>query len=336
MLLNKPMMAVLTIMRSIANRLARLNWVTGAFGWFAILAPLLLAAPGYFGGTLTLGGLMMVVGGFYQVQMALRWYVDRFPALAEWRAMLARVIDYRTALQRIEMLDGVAGRIRFIEEPANGSLHLEDLCIVAPSGRVTLGDPAVTIKPGERVLIVASPKSGKTIFVKALAGLWVWGSGTIRLPKDIMFLPQLPYIPAGNLKTALAYPNSEDFCREPEARAALERARLGHLADELNVDKRWDKELSLEEKRRLNLARLLLHRPKWIVKDESISELDEESRQLALSVFAKELAGTAFISVGRHEPGHGFYQRTLTLKTKAPGIKLPLHMPEGYPALPAS
>jgi putative ATP-binding cassette transporter len=335
-LLNKPFNLVLTIMRSIANRLATLNWVTGAFGWFAILAPLLLAAPGYFGGTLSLGGLMMVVGGFYQVQQALRWYVDRFPALAEWRAMLARVIDYRTALQRVETLDGVGGRIRYIEEPAAGSLHLEDLCILTPSGRVTLGEPSVVIKPGERVLIVAPPKSGKTIFVKALAGLWVWGSGTIRLPKGVIFLPQLPYLTAGSLKTILAYPDPAATCSEPDARKALERVKLGQLADELNLDKRWDKELSLEEMRRLNLARLILQRPKWVIKDESISELDEESRQLALSVFSKELADTAFISVGRHDPGHGFYQRTLSLKTRLPGIKLPLHMADDYhTALPA-
>ncbi len=334
-LLDKPLGAVLTIMRTIASRLATLMWVTGAFGWFAILAPLILAAPGYFGGTLSLGGLMMVVGGFYQVQQALRWYVDRFPALAEWRAMLARVIDYRTALQRVETLDGVAGRIRYIEEPASGSLCLEDLCILTPGGRVTLGDPSVVIKAGERVLVVAPPKSGKTIFVKTLAGLWVWGSGTIRLPKGIMFLPQLPYLSAGSLKTVLAYPNPAETCSEPDARTALERVRLGQFADQLNVDKRWDKELSLEEKRRLNLARLLIQRPKWVIKDKSISELDEETRKLALSVFSTELADTGFISVGRHDPGHGFYKRTLNLKTRLPGIRLPLHMAEDCPALPA-
>ncbi|MFZ1108927.1 MAG: ABC transporter ATP-binding protein/permease [Rhodomicrobium sp.] len=334
-LLEKPLGAVLTIMRSIANRLATLMWVTGAYGWFAILAPLILAAPGYFGGTLTLGGLMMVVGGFYQVQQALRWYVDRFPALAEWRAMLGRVIDYRSALQRVETLDGVAGRIRYIDSPS-GALCLEDLCVVAPNGRVTLGDPSVIIKPGERVLIVAPPKSGKTIFVKALAQLWVWGSGTIRLPDGMIFLPQVPYFPAGDLKTAMAYPMTPERYSDADARKALERVKLGQLAGELDVEKRWDKELSLEEKRRLNLARLLLHRPKWVIKDESISELDEESRQLALSVFSTELADTAFISVGRHEPIHGFYQRTLTLKTRLPGIRLPMHMVENIPALPAA
>ena len=88
-------------MRRIANRLAGLTWVTGGYGWLAIIAPLLLAAPGYFGGSLTLGGLMMVVGGFYQVQSALRWFVDKFPAIAEWRAMLSRISNYRSALERL-------------------------------------------------------------------------------------------------------------------------------------------------------------------------------------------------------------------------------------------
>ena len=159
-MLNGPVDAVLTIMRSIANRLATLTWVTGGYGWLAILAPLLLAAPGYFGGTLSLGGLMMVVGAFYQVQTALRWYVDRFPALAEWRAMLARVIDYSSALERVKSLDGVASHIRYASSPS-GALILEDLCVLAPNGRVSLGEPSVTISPGERVLIVAPPKSGK-------------------------------------------------------------------------------------------------------------------------------------------------------------------------------
>ena len=111
--LNSPVAALLATMRRIANRLAALTWVTGGYGWLAILAPLLLAAPGYFGRTLSLGGLMMVVGAFYQVQQALRWYVDRFPAIAEWRAMLTRVIEYRSALAHLDTLGAEAGLIQY-------------------------------------------------------------------------------------------------------------------------------------------------------------------------------------------------------------------------------
>ncbi len=332
-MLSGPVDAVLKIMRSIANRLATLHWVTGSYGWLAILAPLLLAAPGYFGGTLSLGGLMMVVGAFYQVQTALRWYVDRFPALAEWRAMLARVIDYRTALERVKSLDGVASHIRYASSPSD-ALILEDLCVLAPNGRVSLGEPSVTISPGERVLIIAPPKSGKTTFVKALANLWIWGSGSILIPrgKRMMFVPQSPYNPAATLKAALSYPDSADEYSDADALTVLERVQLGRFAPDLGAKRRWDKELTLDEQWRLVLARVLLHRPDWVIYDESISELDDENRRIALSIFSSELAKTTVIAVGRHAPGHGFYGRTLALQTRLPGLKLPLHFEDSQPA----
>ena len=94
------------------------------------------------------------------------------------------------------------------------------------------------------------------------------------------------------MRTVLAYPNPPSAFSEADERNALERVQLRGSRMNLNVEKRWDKELSLDEQRRLNLARVLLHRPIWIIKDESISELDEESRQLVLSLFEKELAHT--------------------------------------------
>ncbi len=111
--LKEPADDLLATMRHIANRLAGLTWVTGGYGWLAIIAPLLLASPGYFGGSLTLGGLMMVVGGFYQVQTALRWYVDKFPVIAEWRAMLNRISSYRSALERLPAPGAKPTKIRY-------------------------------------------------------------------------------------------------------------------------------------------------------------------------------------------------------------------------------
>jgi len=329
-LLHHPVDIVLTIMQSIANRLAALGWVTGGYGWLALLAPLLLAAPGYFSGSLSLGGLMMVVGAFGQVQAALRWYVDRFPTIAEWRAMLARVIGYRTALQTLEEKSSKASHIRY-EESKDGSISLEGLCVFAPSGRVTLSEPVFKIAPGERVLIVAAPKSGKTTFVKALAGIWGWGKGTIRYPKGqrVAFVPDTMYFPTGTLKTALAFPRSADEIDEAQARWALERVRLGKLAADLNVEKRWEKELALDEQRRLMLANMLLYKPQWIIQDESIIELDEESLQVAASIFADELADTAVISVGRLDPGDGFYSRTVNLCTHPPTLHMPLRLENG-------
>jgi putative ATP-binding cassette transporter len=300
--------------------------VTGGYGWLAILAPLLLAAPGYFGGTLTLGGLMMVVGGFYQVQQALRWYVDRFPVIAEWRAMLTRVAGYRNALEQLETLGSDVGFITY-EKDASGSLSFDNVTVLGPHGRIELNEPHIKISPGERVLIEATPKSGKSLFVKAIAGAWHWGKGSISLPprEQTMLLPQVPYIPSGTLRAALAYPHAASAFSDDEIHKALERVKIGRVRGGIDVVNRWDKELTIDEQRRLVLGRILLHRPRWLIQDESMSELDEESRALAMSIFANELAETAVISIGRHDPSHEFYQRRYSLKTRLPGLRLPLH-----------
>jgi len=305
--LHSPIESLLSTMRHIANRLAGLTWVTGSYGWLAILAPLLLAAPGYFGGTLTLGGLMMVVGGFYQVQTALRWFVDRFPAIAEWRAMLGRVISYRTAL---EALPAKEGKIRY--ETGAPAISVENLK-VSWNGDLPLKVPNFKMEPGERVLIEATPKSGKSTFHKALAGLWNRGSGTIRMParESIIFLPQPPYLPMGTLRSALAYPDKADRFSDADVKSALERVGLSRYLPELDKEERWDKVLTLEERRRLVIGRVLLHKPKWVVQDESIYELDEESRKAALSIFDLELKQTAVLSIGRRHLEGTFYKRVL-------------------------
>ncbi len=312
--LEGPVNDLLATMRHIANRLAGLTWVTGGYGWLAIIAPLLLAAPGYFGGSLTLGGLMMVVGGFYQVQTALRWYVDRFPAIAEWRAMLSRISSYRSALER---LPAPGSALKKIHYEAGGHVISTENLKVAWNGDPPLRVGDFKIEPHERVLIQATPKSGKSTVHKTLAGLWTRGSGTVRVPshEDMLFLPQPPYLPMGSLLNALSYPDPANRFSEGDAKAALERVGLERLASNLNKVKRWDKELTLEERRRLILGRMLLHRPQWVVQDESIYELDEETRKTALSILGAELKQTAVLSIGRHYPDDTFYQRVLNLET---------------------
>jgi vitamin B12/bleomycin/antimicrobial peptide transport system ATP-binding/permease protein len=89
---------VLQVWWQIVNATARLTFVTAGYGWFATIAPIVAAAPGYFGGNLTFGELMMVTGAFCQVQTSLRWFIDNFGVIADWRATLLRIADFRTAL----------------------------------------------------------------------------------------------------------------------------------------------------------------------------------------------------------------------------------------------
>jgi len=321
---------VLAVMREIAGRLARLNWITAGYGWVAIVAPMIVAAPGYFSGSLSFGGLMMVAGAFFQVQQSLRWFVDRFAALAEWRATLQRVVTYRNALIRIETLGRDKGVIAYMDHP-EGKLSIDGLCVLAPNGRISLPESHVEVAAGERLLIAGTPRGGKSTFFRALAGLWIWGVGTIRLPPrgSLMFLPHRPYIPFGTLREALTYPSPPNRFGDDAVRAALSRVQLERLAPSLDGEGRWDQELRLDEQQRIAIARALLHKPDWIVQDEAMSELDAENRQFAESIFRHELAHTALISIGKESENGGFYGRVLKLQLTLPGLALPLSLGAG-------
>jgi putative ATP-binding cassette transporter len=316
---------VFIVMVKKARFLARLHWVTGGYGWIAMIAPVVLAAPGYFSGALTFGSLMMVVGAFFQVQQSLRWYVDRFPSLAEWRATLQRVISYRTALTRLEMLGSVAGTISYDDHP-EGRLSLDNLLVLGPNGRINLAEARLDVQPGERILISGTPRHGKNVFFRAIAGLWVWGTGTILLPdrKTIMYMPHRPYIPLGTLREAVAYPSQPTRFGDEAIRAVIARIRLDRLAAMLDVVGRWDQELTLDEQQRIAFARAILHKPAWIIQDESLSELDDNNRKLAESIFTDDLRSAALISVGKSDNNGTFYNRVFHLQSKSPGLSLPL------------
>jgi putative ATP-binding cassette transporter len=200
---------VLRVTRRIVTANTRLTCITASYGWFTIIAPIVVASPGYFGGDLSLGGLMMVVGAFIQVQQALRWFIDNFSTIDDWRATLFRIASFRETVITMDKLGATENRIEFVES-AGGTMSFENLGIATPKGRTTLKEQRADIAPGERVLIVGESGSGKTMLFRAIAGLWPWGSGRIALPSSnsVMFVPRHPYVPLGTLRGALDMPKT--------------------------------------------------------------------------------------------------------------------------------
>jgi putative ATP-binding cassette transporter len=96
--IDRNFSAVLRAMRRLVTGLTELTWVTAGYGWLALVVPILVAAPVYFAGDISFGGMMMAVGAFNQVQTSLRWFVDNFSTIADWRATLLRVAGFRRAL----------------------------------------------------------------------------------------------------------------------------------------------------------------------------------------------------------------------------------------------
>jgi putative ATP-binding cassette transporter len=313
--LNGAVERVVDITRQLANGLARLTWITSGYGWLSLIFPIMVAAPGYFQGTLSFGGLMMVVGAFNHVQNALRWFVDNFPRIADWRATLLRVVTYREALQEVEHLGEGASRIKRSEHEG-GAVAFKNLDVFLVNGRAVLEDDNIEVGPGEHLAIVGDPGSGKSSLFRAMAGLWPWGRGEIRVPNQegLMFLPQRPYLPLGTIRGAITYPNPPEGFADQDVRAVLSRVALDHLVPMLDQEDRWDKSLSLDQQQRLVFARLLLHKPHYVVLDDVGAALAEEHRQLMYELFAAELQASTVINISRTAPTDDFYTRIIRLK----------------------
>jgi len=316
---------VLAATRRLVTGLTNLTWVTAGFGWVTIVAPILVAAPIYFAGKISFGGLMMAAAAFTQAQSSLRWFVDNFSVIADWRATLMRVASFRYALTHTEELREFDSRIGYTEgEP--GSITISDLEIVSSAGWDLLKEKKVIVQAGERVLVIGAPGTGKTLLFRALAGLWPWGAGTITHPKDeqIFYLPRgTPYLPRGTLREVLAYPlKVEAF--EPGAFAhSLERLGLQRLEPMLELTSRWDRELSQDEQISLAFARIVLQRPRWILVDDTFGSLDDETLERVMDVFAHELEHSTLINIGRAAQARDpFFSRVLHL-VKAPAGRHP-------------
>lgn len=291
---------VLTAMRRLVTGLTNLTWIRAGFGWMTSVAPTIVAAPLYFDGTLSFGGLMMAAAAFSQAQASLSWFVNNFSSIADWRANLLRVASFRRALIEAEAVGPDESRIEYAEG-SPGVLVLENLAVASSHDRDVLEDPHLTLRAGDRLLILAEPGTGKTRLFRALAGLWPWGSGRVTRPagEQILYLPRgTPYLPRGSLREVLAYPLAVEGFETGAYLHALERLGLERLTAVLDATERWDRELSQEEQIKLAFARIVLQRPPWLIMDDALGSLDAETYERVIDIFSEELRHVGVIHIG--------------------------------------
>ncbi len=317
---------VMAAMRRLVRGWTNLTWVTAGFGWTTTVAPILIAAPLYLTGKISFGGLMMAAAAFTQAQQALRWFVDNFGTIADWRATLLRVAGFREALTgNVEVLR-YESRITYVDGD-DAAMRIEGLEIESPPGRDRLDEASVVVTAGERVLILGSAGTGKTLLFRALAGLWPWGVGQITRPahQAIFYMPRgTPYLPSGTLREVLTYPQATDAFEPGACEHALSRLGLERLVSLLDTERRWDRELSHEDQMCLAFSRIVLQAPPWVVMDEALGLLDDTSLEHVIDVFTHELAGTSIIHIGKAaETGDRLFSRVLHL-VKVPSEPTPV------------
>jgi putative ATP-binding cassette transporter len=289
------------------------------------LLPVLLIAPKYLSGALTLGGVMQVVAAFTAVQGALIWFVDHFVKIAEWYASVRRVDELLDAMGDLDLAPPpqAGPGIRLETHPGNAIL-LENLEVLHRNGVTVIAESSVRIEQGEKVLFSGASGTGKSTLIRALAGLWPWGAGRIRLPEGarIAFVPQKAYVPAGTLRQVLAYPLPAHSFTTAELSGALEQCGLGEISGRLDEAEGWDGILSGGERQRLAFARILLAQPDILILDEATSALDEAGQEDILRLISEVFASATIISVGHRTGLAAFHERRITLIGRETGTVL--------------
>ena len=315
---------VLRRWRQICFQTVRTTIVSQTSGYIAPVLPIILCAPKFLNGTMTLGQVMQAASAFTIVQAAFNWLVDNYPRLADWTASARRVASLMVsldALERAEKGEGV-NRIERTEGTA-AALRLSDLSVTLDTGKAVVKDAEVDIMPGERVLVAGESGTGKSTLVRAISGLWPWGEGNVQVASGAkMFLmPQRAYVPVGTLRRAATYPEPADSKGIEEVADALKRVGLKHLIDRLEEEAPWDQTLSGGEKQRLAFARILLHRPDIVVLDEATSALDPDSQDKLMELLTTELDATTIVSVGHRPELEAFHSRKIVLERRRGGAR---------------
>ncbi len=272
--LDRSLRQVLRRWRQLCSQHMRTTSVSQASVLVAPVIPVILSSPKFLDGTMTLGEVMQAASAFVFVQAAFSWLVDNYPRLADWAASAQRVASLLyslDSLQEAEQGEGF-GRIQR-GEMQGAALRLHDLSVTLDDGTVVVNEADVVIAPGEKVLVVGESGTGKSTLVRAIAGLWPWGQGEVRVNSGskLFLMPQRPYVPIGTLRRATTYPAPAEEIPKEQVAEALELVGLGHLSGRIDEEAPWDQTLSGGEKQRLAFARLLIARPDIIVLDEATS-----------------------------------------------------------------
>ncbi|MBV8507325.1 MAG: ABC transporter ATP-binding protein/permease [Alphaproteobacteria bacterium] len=296
----------------IIRRRKRLTWFTTGYGQLAIIFPLVVAAPRYFAKAIQLGGLMQIVSAFGQVQDSLSFIISSYTEIAEYQAVVQRLFGFQQRLNEIIEGRETSQPIEIDHRGAGVDVDMLDLNL--PDGQMLRPNISLAATPGEALLITGASGLGKSTLLRAIAGIWPFGRGRIRVGEGrSLFLPQRPYLPLGTLADTLAYPRAAAELSRDSLAEALRAVGLSHLIDRLGEEANWAQRLSIGEQQRLAFARVLLARPDIVFLDEATSALDEAAEISLYRLLREAPWRPTIVSVGHHGTLRRFHDAVVDL-----------------------
>jgi vitamin B12/bleomycin/antimicrobial peptide transport system ATP-binding/permease protein len=275
---------------------------------YSQIIPLVLQAPRFFAGQISLGDIQQTASAFSQVQAALSFFRLAYDDFATFRATLIR-------LDGLLKADAEARELPALALTEADGLAVSGLTVRLPDEQTLIDGLSVDLTAGDALLVTGRSGSGKTTLLRSLADLWPFADGTVRRPlgRDAFFLSQQPYVPLGTMRAALTYPAAADTLADDRAAAVLGQVQLPQLADRLDDETDWARRLSPGEQQRLGFARVLLARPKVVFLDEATSAVDEGMEASLYTLLRTELPDTIVVSVGHRSTLTRFHARQLDL-----------------------
>ncbi len=289
------------------------------YGSILPVLPILVAAPQYISGAMTLGALMQAAQAFQRLTSSLSWPVDSIGEIARCQASAERVLSLYEDMEQVdENAKSPCGPTISLERWDRNKLVIEDLCIAESTGRVLIENLSLDVRRGERVLISGDPAVTGSLF-KVIGGIWPWGTGKVFLPGDgdILFLAERPFLPEVTLREAICYPRTpEDFPGDAVPRA-LESVGLTRLAPRLDERDNWEQVLPQRVQQQLGFARVLLQRPAWVFLEEATDAFDPEGERQILEMLYRELPDSTLLNISFHPNLDELHHRALNLTRSA-------------------
>ena len=296
----------------IIRRRKKLTWLTASYGQVAVIFPFFVAAPRYFAKEIQLGGLIQITSAFNHVQDSLSFIVDAYTEIAEYQAVVQRLSGFREKMDEIAA-ERISARPIEIERGGSG-VAVETLDLNLPDGQPLRQDIALAASPAKPLLITGPSGVGKSTLLRAIAGLWPFGRGRVRVGDgSALFLPQRPYLPLGTLGDALVYPRAATELPRQSLAEALRAVGLPQLIDRLDEEGNWAQRHSIGEQQRLAFARVLLARPEIVFLDEATSALDEAAEMSLYRLLREAAWRPTIVSVGHHGTLRRFHDTIVDL-----------------------